>query len=187
MLIRNDSNTHCMKSVQIRSNFWSVFFHIRIEYGVDTSYISVFSPNARKYGPEITPYLETFHTVTNTEASSEFLIILIIKINYVVVTMRCTWQTKPQWQPKGKRSWNIQNFEYLKHLNPYVEFANRKHHICHVRSQQWLPLKVAISSCSSKTWFISISGKFHHLKCKPNIIIRFLPGWIGIEVADHLK
>ena len=89
MLIRNDSNTHCMKSVQIRSNFWSVFSHIRIEYGVDTSYLSVFSPNAGKYGPEITPNLETFHAMTNTEASYEFLIILIIKINYAVVTIRC--------------------------------------------------------------------------------------------------
>ena len=25
-------DTHCIKSVQIRSNFWSVFFHIRTEY-----------------------------------------------------------------------------------------------------------------------------------------------------------
>ena len=35
-----------MKSVQIRSNFWSVFSCIRTEYG-----------------PEITPYLYTFHAV----------------------------------------------------------------------------------------------------------------------------
>ena len=34
--------THCVKSVQIRSYFWSVF-----------------NPNAGKYGPEITPYLDT--------------------------------------------------------------------------------------------------------------------------------
>ena len=27
------------------------------------SIISVFSPNTRKYGPEITQYLDTFHTV----------------------------------------------------------------------------------------------------------------------------
>ena len=26
--------------------------------------ISVFSPNAGKYGPEITPYLDTFHAVS---------------------------------------------------------------------------------------------------------------------------
>ena len=38
--------THCVKSVQIRSFFWSVF-----------------SPNAGKYGSEKTPYLDTFHTV----------------------------------------------------------------------------------------------------------------------------
>ena len=29
----------------------------------DTSHLSVFSPNAGKYGPEITPYLDTFHAV----------------------------------------------------------------------------------------------------------------------------
>ena len=41
--------SHCVKSVQIRSNFWSVFSHIRTEYG-----------------PEITPYLDTFHAVSIT-------------------------------------------------------------------------------------------------------------------------
>ena len=29
----------------------------------DTSYLSVFIPNAGKYGPEKTPYLDTFHAV----------------------------------------------------------------------------------------------------------------------------
>ena len=29
----------------------------------DTKYLSVFSPNAAKYGPEKTPYLDTFHAV----------------------------------------------------------------------------------------------------------------------------
>ena len=29
----------------------------------DTKYLSLFSPNARKYGPEKTPYLNTFHAV----------------------------------------------------------------------------------------------------------------------------
>ena len=31
-----------------------------------TSYLSIFSPNAVKYGPEKTPYLDTFHTVVAT-------------------------------------------------------------------------------------------------------------------------
>ena len=39
---------HCVKSVQIQSYFWSLFFCIR---------------NTEKYGPEITPYLDTFHAV----------------------------------------------------------------------------------------------------------------------------
>ena len=29
----------------------------------DMEYLSVFSPNAEKYGPEKTPYLDTFHAV----------------------------------------------------------------------------------------------------------------------------
>ena len=44
---------HCVKCVQIRSFFWPVFPSIRTEYG-DTKYISVFSPNAGKYGTEKT-------------------------------------------------------------------------------------------------------------------------------------
>ena len=40
---------HCVKSVQIQSFFWSVF-----------------SPNTGKYGPEKTPYLDTFHAVIHS-------------------------------------------------------------------------------------------------------------------------
>ena len=51
------SNIHCMKSVQIRIYFWSVF-----------SCIQTFSsPNAGKYKPEITPYLNTFHAVISIQ------------------------------------------------------------------------------------------------------------------------
>ena len=42
--------------------FWSVFSSIWTEYR-DTPYLSVFSPNAGKYRPEKTPYLDTFHAV----------------------------------------------------------------------------------------------------------------------------
>ena len=44
---------HCVKSVQIRSFFWSIFFRIQAEYG----------SNAGKYGPEETSYLDNFHAV----------------------------------------------------------------------------------------------------------------------------
>ena len=53
--------THCVTSVQIRSFFWSVLSRIRTEYGEILR--TVFSPNAEKYGPEKTPYLDTFHAV----------------------------------------------------------------------------------------------------------------------------
>ena len=46
---------HCVKSIQIRSYFWSLFSCIQ------TPYLSLFSPNTGKYGLEITPYLDTFH------------------------------------------------------------------------------------------------------------------------------
>ena len=64
MTLRNETcsiakHEHCVKSVQILSFFWSVFSRILTEYG----YLSVFSPNAGKYGPEITPYLDTFQAV----------------------------------------------------------------------------------------------------------------------------
>ena len=52
-----------MKSVQIRSFFWSVFSRIRTEYGE----IRRISPNVGKYGPEKTPYLDTFHAVISVD------------------------------------------------------------------------------------------------------------------------
>ena len=48
---------HCVKSVQMRAYFWSLFSCI------PTEYLSVFSPNTGKYGPEITPHLDTFRAV----------------------------------------------------------------------------------------------------------------------------
>ena len=44
---------HCVKSVQIRNCFRSVFSCIRTEYG---DLRSKFSSNTGKYGPEITPW-----------------------------------------------------------------------------------------------------------------------------------
>ena len=57
-----------MKSVQIRSYFWSVFCRLR----TDTKYLSVFSANAGKYGPEISPYLDTFHAVYGLDILRNF-------------------------------------------------------------------------------------------------------------------
>ena len=41
----------------------------------DTSYLFLFSPNAGKYGPETTPYLDTFHAVTQLENINIYLIL----------------------------------------------------------------------------------------------------------------
>ena len=45
----------------------------------DTSYLSIFSPNAGKYGPENTPYLDTFKTVPFSKNPKETSNVLIIK------------------------------------------------------------------------------------------------------------
>ena len=55
---------HCVKSGQIRSVFWSVF-----------------SLNAGKCGPEITPYLDTFHAVVVF-----FVVIIYLPVCYHSVT-----------------------------------------------------------------------------------------------------
>ena len=55
--------THCVKSVQIRSYFWSLFSCIRTEYG------DLRSPSKEKYEPEITPYLDNFQAVTFSNRS----------------------------------------------------------------------------------------------------------------------
>ena len=48
----------------VRGFIWSVFSRIPTEYGEMRS-ISVFSPNAGKYGPEKTKYSDTFHAVVS--------------------------------------------------------------------------------------------------------------------------
>ena len=40
-------------------------------FGLNTKYLSVFSPNTVKYGPAITPYLDTFHAVMGLVAYSQ--------------------------------------------------------------------------------------------------------------------
>ena len=70
---KNSAHYHCVKSDQIRSYFWCVFSYIRIEYrDLTRSYFwSVFSPNKGKYGPEITPYFDTFHAVYSWDIYQE--------------------------------------------------------------------------------------------------------------------
>ena len=54
-----------MKSVQIRSFFWSIFSRILTEYG----------DLLRKYRPEIAPYLDSFHT--EKAVSKECLLVIL--------------------------------------------------------------------------------------------------------------
>ena len=60
LVVRLTCNMHCVKSVHFRNFSWFVFSRIRTEYG-KIEYLSVFSPNAGKYGPE-KPLIRTLFT-----------------------------------------------------------------------------------------------------------------------------
>ena len=64
--------SHCVKSVQTRSFFWSVISSIRTEYGDLPRNLRIY-PNAGKYGPEKTPYLGTFYAVSVNLKISKFI------------------------------------------------------------------------------------------------------------------
>ena len=78
------------------------FFRIRaecMEIQRDTKYLSVFSPNTRKYGPEKTPYLDTFHTVDVAEVPDTDLPLCTLFIT-VLLTMDFT---KGKIMKKGEK------------------------------------------------------------------------------------
>ena len=62
---------HCVKSVQIRSFFWSVFSNIRTEYGEKL-------PQKK---PEKTPYFDNFHAVKFVKNVNEKSAVNVLPIN----------------------------------------------------------------------------------------------------------
>ena len=59
-----------MKQVKCKHNNFQC--HCVSKYGVISGpYFPVFSPNTVKYGPEITPYLDTFHAVCFTSNKTQ--------------------------------------------------------------------------------------------------------------------
>ena len=67
-----------MKSLRIL-NFSSPYFPA---FGLNAGYLSVFSPNAGKLGPDKTPYLDTFHAVS------------VLVIQYENVGLQCNTAQK---------------------------------------------------------------------------------------------
>ena len=72
-LFENRLKPLAKKSVQIWSFFCSVFFAHSHWIRRDTEYLTVFSPNAGKYRPGKTSYLETFHLVRSFVVQVLFL------------------------------------------------------------------------------------------------------------------
>ena len=72
------NNLHCVKSVLIRSFFWSVFFCIRTEYG-DLLRKSPYSVRIQENTEQKkTPYLDTFHAVSAATFSDHLPQFLVI-------------------------------------------------------------------------------------------------------------
>ena len=67
------------------------FFLVCILPHTDTSYLSVFCPNAGKYGPQKTPYLDTFHAVYLLEISYQTYSLLApalwLSLSYLLKTV----------------------------------------------------------------------------------------------------
>ena len=64
----------------------------------DTKYLSVFSSNAGKYGPKLTPYLETFHAVHDKSSYKIFTKTTFIntkeKIHDIPIRPKSQWKTR---------------------------------------------------------------------------------------------
>ena len=78
------------------TDFFLVRIFPRLDWiRTDTSYLSVFSPNARKYGPEKTLYLNTFHAVyfTCSHSLSFFFLRFTTRCHLLpfVITRCVTW------------------------------------------------------------------------------------------------
>ena len=79
---------HWVKNVRIRSFFWSIFSHIWTEYREIRMQENTVSPNAEKYGPEKTLYLDTFHAVLEISCWVEIIMPSTVKNNYLINTYR---------------------------------------------------------------------------------------------------
>ena len=77
-----------MKSVQIRSFSGPYFPAFRLN---TERYLSLFSPSARKYGPEKTPYLDTFHAMIYSRSTVSLELtsrcFLYTHLNFATVVM----------------------------------------------------------------------------------------------------
>ena len=65
-----------------------------------TKYLSVFSPNAGKYGPEITPYLDTFHVVNHTTTTTNY-------VRFIVLVLVYTYSNINLWLQAVKFFWRL--------------------------------------------------------------------------------
>ena len=125
-----------MKSAQIRSFFRSVFSRTRTEYR-EMPYLSVFSPNARKYGSETTPYLDHFHAVLAATFSG------ITYFPFLSPILQVSPQWKRKWQQTTfRKDWTrfFKFFLYLSHFRSMFLFTWIFEKISEIKQQKRKPV-----------------------------------------------
>ena len=117
-----------MKSVQIRSYFWSVFSCIFLLY------LSIFRPNTGKYEPKITPYLDTFHAVVvlNCYLLISFrTLVLIFRLCPTSMGLTISWKILPAffWWPKNYGYLDLKIHDFIIEFLDYRIFSQLRFRI----------------------------------------------------------
>ena len=129
---------HCVKSVQIRCFFWSVFFRILTENG------DLFGPNTGKYGLEKTPYLDNFQfSFSSIISSTRVPHTLLSKINKIIIKI---WLETNWYCIKNKNIDKNDSFKYALHFQ-FLEnslfrnfIVNLKMDSTFLETQTWHPI-----------------------------------------------
>ena len=112
----------------------------------DTPYLSIFSPNAGKYGPEKTPYLDTFLASFKLNAVSDMKAVLfgrtyeiIIRSSYFKMIMYITTARRKIWE-------NAVRLKYVVFLHIFGSATVFIRIKCRTKMQLWCLFKIFIGN-----------------------------------------
>ena len=132
----------------IGSWFWvSLIYLIVTLFGLKTNryYLSVFSPNTGKYGPEITTYLDTLHAVSIFTIRFSFICIFYGSIHIWIYThkINLSGDIEKNWGPRPSSSQKFSiSHENLNNITAhcYVKISLSKTYLLiHKVDMIWLP------------------------------------------------
>ena len=129
----------------------------------DNSYLSVFSSNVGKYGPEKTPYLDTFHAMVGT----------FIRLFRWKLTQKCLMLLSSIEMFRSPITWIFSNFEVRKSLLLPLLFK------CNFFVPRWCSSKLQlsikpISFCLQKFFILA----FTSFRCLSKLVFFFSNNYI---------